>query len=146
MGKAVPKGIKSRSEIILEKFPEKFSADFSQNKKLLVELKVPASRKQVNFLAAYIGRMVKRKIEEKNPKPKKVKTEAKPEQTKTAGSTLLLGLVIESRVSGPKEFTADGSHVLFQPLPDFLINIGHYLAPSEAVLIENTTYLFLNLF
>ena len=38
MGKAVPKSIKSRVEILLEEFPKLFGTDFDKNKQALNEL------------------------------------------------------------------------------------------------------------
>lgn len=56
MGKAVPKSIKSRVEVILEEFPEKFGTDFEQNKKLLNELDLSLGRFDRNMIAGFITR------------------------------------------------------------------------------------------
>ncbi len=58
LGKAVPKSIKSRSEILLEKFPDKFSADFEKNKEMLNSLGISFSRFDRNMIAGFITRKV----------------------------------------------------------------------------------------
>lgn len=65
MGKAVPKGIKSRVEILFNRFPEKFSKDFDKNKDTLRELKVPLTKKNLNLLSGFMVRKVKEVEKEK---------------------------------------------------------------------------------
>ena len=62
MGKAVPKGLKSKAETLLEMFPDKFSEDFDKNKKVITEdLKIPVFKVNRNIIAAYIGRIIKKR-------------------------------------------------------------------------------------
>lgn len=56
MGKAVPKSIKSRVEILLEKFPEKFTTDFDKNKQVLNDLDLDLRRFDRNMIAGFITR------------------------------------------------------------------------------------------
>lgn len=56
LGKAVPKSIKSRVEILLEEFPEKFGTDFDKNKQALNELDFSLSRFDRNMIAGFITR------------------------------------------------------------------------------------------
>jgi len=56
LGKAVPKSIKSRVEVILEEFPGKFGTDFDQNKTLLNELGLSLGRFDRNMIAGFITR------------------------------------------------------------------------------------------
>ena len=56
MGKAVPKSIKSRVEILLEKFPEKFGKDFDKNKQVLNELDISLGKFDRNMIAGFITR------------------------------------------------------------------------------------------
>jgi small subunit ribosomal protein S17e len=62
LGKAVPKGLKSKAESLIEMFPDKFSEDFEANKKVITEdIKIPLSKVNRNIIAAYIGRIKKEK-------------------------------------------------------------------------------------
>ena len=56
LGKAVPKSIKSRVEILLERFPDKFSTDFEKNKAVLNELDLSLSRFDRNMIAGFVTR------------------------------------------------------------------------------------------
>ena len=56
MGKAVPRSIKMRVEILLEKFPGKFGTDFEKNKLLLQELELNLGRFDRNMIAGFITR------------------------------------------------------------------------------------------
>jgi len=56
VGKAVPKSIKSRVEILLEKFPEKFGKDFDKNKQVLNELDISLGKFDRNMIAGFITR------------------------------------------------------------------------------------------
>jgi len=56
MGKAVPKGIKSRAEFLIKKFPNKFSKDFEKNKQILNKLDLPLSKVTRNLMAGFITR------------------------------------------------------------------------------------------
>ena len=59
LGKAVPKSIKSRVEILLEKFPEKFGKDFDKNKQVLNELDLSLRRFDRNMIAGFLTRQIK---------------------------------------------------------------------------------------
>ncbi len=56
MGKAVPKGIKSRAEFLIKKFPDKFGKDFEKNKQALNELDLPLSKVTRNLMAGFLTR------------------------------------------------------------------------------------------
>lgn len=58
LGKAVPKSIKSRSETLLEKFPDRFGTDFEKNKEILNSLGISFSRFDRNMIAGFITRKV----------------------------------------------------------------------------------------
>lgn len=60
MGKAVPKAIKMRVEILLEEAHDKVSASFEKNKEFLYSLKMPFSKIDRNIMAAYLTRKIKR--------------------------------------------------------------------------------------
>ncbi len=59
MGKAVPKGIKSRANILIEHFADKFGKDFDLNKKFVMGMKLPFSKKERNVMAGFITRKMK---------------------------------------------------------------------------------------
>lgn len=59
LGKAISKSIKTHCEAVLEKFPEKFSADFEKNKKALSEMDLPFSKVERNLIAGFIARTKK---------------------------------------------------------------------------------------
>jgi small subunit ribosomal protein S17e len=61
MGKAVPKSIKIRAEILLEKFPGSFGSDFEANKRVINELKLPFSRFDRNKIAGFITKKMNEK-------------------------------------------------------------------------------------
>ena len=56
MGKAVPRSIKMRVEILLEKFPDGFGPDFEKNKQVLASLGLTLSRFNRNMIAGFITR------------------------------------------------------------------------------------------
>jgi len=56
LGKAVSKSIKSRVEILLEEYPEKFGIDFSKNKQVLKNLNFELSQFDSNRIAGFITR------------------------------------------------------------------------------------------
>ena len=62
MGKAVPKGLKSKAEFLLDEFADKFGVDFDKNKEIFNELKVPMTKVNRNILIGYITRQKKRLI------------------------------------------------------------------------------------
>ncbi len=62
MGKAVPKGIKSRANLLIESFPETFTKDFDKNKEFVMQLKLPFSKKERNVMAGFITRKVKQAL------------------------------------------------------------------------------------
>ncbi|MBU0662012.1 MAG: 30S ribosomal protein S17e [Candidatus Diapherotrites archaeon] len=55
MGKAVPRGVKTRAEDLLEKFPEQFSNDFEKNKAFLDSLEFDLAKSTRNLIAGYIA-------------------------------------------------------------------------------------------
>jgi len=61
LGKAVPKSIKSRVEILLNRFPDKFGTDFTKNKVLLKELGLSLSTFDTNMIAGFITRTMNAK-------------------------------------------------------------------------------------
>ena len=60
MGKAVPKGIKSRARILLNEFPNDLGEDFEKNKKFVDSLKLPLYKISRNKIAGFIVRKVKK--------------------------------------------------------------------------------------
>lgn len=62
MGKAAPKGIKTRANYLLKKFEDKFSNDFEKNKEFIESMDLPISNTNRNLIAGYITRKVKQKI------------------------------------------------------------------------------------
>ncbi|MFA4907546.1 MAG: 30S ribosomal protein S17e [archaeon] len=61
MGKAVPKGIKSRAETLLNFFPENFCESFEKNKEFIESLEMSLSKQNRNWVAGFITRrMVQR--------------------------------------------------------------------------------------
>ncbi len=61
MGKAVPRGIKTRAVFLMEEFPDKFSKDFEHNKNVLEEVGAKFFKVTRNLIAGYITRKVKEK-------------------------------------------------------------------------------------
>jgi len=60
MGKAVPKGIKSRAKILLNEFPNDLGDDFEKNKKFIDSLTLPLYKVSRNKIAGFIVRKVKK--------------------------------------------------------------------------------------
>ena len=58
MGKAVPKAIKSRAEILIKMFPDKFSKDFEKNKREIDALDLEFSKTDRNIIAGFITRKI----------------------------------------------------------------------------------------
>ncbi|MEW6294732.1 MAG: 30S ribosomal protein S17e [Candidatus Diapherotrites archaeon] len=61
MGKAVPRGVKSRAHKLMELHEGKFSPDFEKNKEFINSLKLPFPRKIRNLIAGFITREAKAK-------------------------------------------------------------------------------------
>jgi ribosomal protein S17E len=61
LGKAVPKSIKSRVEILLEKFPDRFGTSFEKNKAVLNEIGISFSTFDKNMIAGFITRTMNAK-------------------------------------------------------------------------------------
>lgn len=59
MGKAVPKGIKSKANLLVSKFADRFSPDFDKNKEFIKTLELPFSKKERNLMAGFITRKMK---------------------------------------------------------------------------------------
>lgn len=51
---------KKLAKMLLEMYPERFTSDFSTNKKALVELTTVSSKKMQNVIAGYISRLIKK--------------------------------------------------------------------------------------
>lgn len=73
MGKSVPKGIKSKANIILKEMPEAFNENFENNKNKVKELKLPFSKWTTNVMAGFMTRHFKkiRKAEAKKEDARK---------------------------------------------------------------------------
>ncbi len=73
MGKSVPKGIKSKANIILKEMPESFNESFENNKLKVKELKLPFSKWTTNVMAGFMTRHFKkiRKAETKKEDARK---------------------------------------------------------------------------
>ncbi|KON33574.1 MAG: 30S ribosomal protein S17e [miscellaneous Crenarchaeota group-6 archaeon AD8-1] len=59
MGKVRPDHIKEIARKLVERFPEKFTSDFDQNKKMVNEFTNVTSSKIRNRVAGYIVRLMK---------------------------------------------------------------------------------------
>lgn len=66
IGKVRPDHIKEIANILVERFPKKFSSDFEHNKKMVDMLTDVTSIKVRNRIAGYIIRLVKSRSEYKN--------------------------------------------------------------------------------
>jgi len=60
MGKAVPKSLKTKAEILMEEFPKQVSHDFNKNKEFLNTFELSLSKSQRNLVAGYIARRVEK--------------------------------------------------------------------------------------
>ena len=58
MGKAVPRGIKSRVEELMEHYPDQFTADFEANKAFLDQQNFPFNKSTRNLIAGFITRKI----------------------------------------------------------------------------------------
>lgn len=56
MGKAVPKAIKQKANLLLKEFPEMFSKDFVKNKEVINSLELPINKISRNLVAGFITR------------------------------------------------------------------------------------------
>ena len=63
MGKVRPVFIKKVSKELIEKYPEVFSIDFEENKKLLAKYTVIQSKLVRNRVAGYLTHLIKNKVE-----------------------------------------------------------------------------------
>lgn len=61
MGKAIPKSIKMRAEVLLREAPGLFSTDFEKNKEAIKQLQLPVYGSRRNLIAGYIVRKLKEK-------------------------------------------------------------------------------------
>ncbi len=61
MGKAVPRNIKQRANLLIEKFPDETSDDFEKNKEFINSMELPFSKKTRNLMAGFITRQKKSK-------------------------------------------------------------------------------------
>ncbi len=79
LGQIKTRFIKSFGERLLEKYPDKFSANFEKNKKALDELGVTVSKKVRNLIAGYLVHVIRRK---KKGQPLKIAYYQKPNSRK----------------------------------------------------------------
>lgn len=63
MGKAIPRGLKTKAEFLIKNIPEKFGPDFEKNKKSIVELAIPFTKLNRNLVAGYITRKLRKKMQ-----------------------------------------------------------------------------------
>ena len=75
LGKAVSKGLKFRSEVLLNEFSDKFGTNFEKNKLSLNEMPLGLSKSQRNIVAGYMVRIAKKKEDEIRAE-KKIRTVA----------------------------------------------------------------------
>lgn len=61
MGKAVPRGIKTKAEQLVSRFPDQFSEDYEKNKKFLDSLALGFLKSTRNLIAGYAVNVVKKK-------------------------------------------------------------------------------------
>ncbi len=61
MGKVRTKVVKRTAKEMLERFPDKFTADFESNKQALIEVADIPSKRLRNRIAGYITRLVKQR-------------------------------------------------------------------------------------
>lgn len=59
MGRIRTKDIKKMSFTLIKKYPERFSADFETNKKVLQEMKLVAEKRVRNKVAGYVTHRMK---------------------------------------------------------------------------------------
>ncbi|MFH1239965.1 MAG: hypothetical protein V1672_02005 [Candidatus Diapherotrites archaeon] len=84
MGKAVPKSLKRRAEILMTEFPKEVSSDFDKNKAFLNTMELSLSKSQRNLVAGFISRKTEKPAatEHKFAKPKETEHKAeKPAAT-----------------------------------------------------------------
>ncbi len=62
MGSIRPGYIKNASRILLQNYPEEFTADFETNKRLVEQFTDVDSKKVRNRIAGYCVRLIKRRI------------------------------------------------------------------------------------
>jgi len=79
LGQVKTRFIKSFGEKLLEKYPDKFTADFEKNKKVLNELGIKTSKKVRNLIAGYLVHVIKRR---ERGQPLKIAYYQKPSQRK----------------------------------------------------------------
>ena len=61
MGNIRPKFIKSRALLLVEMYPDKFNADFDNNKVLVAQYSDVSNKRMRNWIAGYITRYVQRR-------------------------------------------------------------------------------------
>jgi len=61
VGKVRPRFIKATARRLLELYPDKFTADFEHNRRMVQELTNITSKRLRNRIAGYITRLVKRR-------------------------------------------------------------------------------------
>ncbi len=68
MGKAVPKGIKTKAAIIMKEMPEGVSESFEGNKTTINSLVLPIGKWTRNVMAGFMARKIKQKKQAENRK------------------------------------------------------------------------------
>jgi small subunit ribosomal protein S17e len=61
MGNIRPSFIKSRALLLVEMYPDKFNADFDNNKVLVAQYSDVSNKRMRNWIAGYITRYVQRR-------------------------------------------------------------------------------------
>ena len=61
MGKAVPRGVKTKAHTLIQLYPDSFSKDFEKNKEFLNSLNLPFSKLTRNLIAGYISKQMAKK-------------------------------------------------------------------------------------
>ena len=61
MGNIRPSFIKSRALVLVEMYPDKFNADFDNNKVLVAQYSDVSNKRMRNWIAGYITRYVQRR-------------------------------------------------------------------------------------
>ncbi len=56
MGKAVPKDIKRKANMLFDAYPDQISDDFEKNKAFIDSLNMPMSKKTRNLVAGFLVR------------------------------------------------------------------------------------------
>jgi len=61
MGKAVPRGVKTKAHTLIKLYPDSFSKDFEKNKEFLNSLELPLPKLTRNLIAGFISKQMAKK-------------------------------------------------------------------------------------